>query len=155
MTRSITLLCAAVLLSVFTSAASAQGGARAGAQGAQGQAMEQRGQGQGRGIAQQLLRDITLTPTQQDTISKLAASLQSQQRAMMQQATPGQRDPAMMQKRRELMTSHQSAVRALLTTDQQGTFDRNVKAMQERVRGGGRDQAQGRQGRQRGTNRPA
>ncbi len=136
MNRSFMLLGAAVLLAATTSIASAQGGRPGAAPGARGQAMEQRG-GQGRGMAQMLLRDIVLTDVQKDTVEKVNTTFQTQQRELMQQAAGGQRNPAMMQKRREMVETHQRTVRALLTPEQQVTFDRNVKTMNDRARPSG------------------
>ena len=79
-----------------------------------------------------LFKDITLTPVQQAKID----SIQSHYREQMPSFTPGSPpDSATRERVRALFRHELDDFRAVLTPDQQPTFDRNVQAMRERRRG--------------------
>ncbi len=87
------------------------------------------------GFAQQrmerLLQGITLTTEQRARFDSIEAAF----RARMPATTPGQApDPAQMQQRRELMASQDSALRAVLTPEQQTVWDRNVEQARSMMR---------------------
>ena len=87
-------------------------------------------QGQGPNRAamrmQALLNGITLTPAQQTRVDSINTAFQSQMPAF----TPGQRpDSASMAQRRALGARRDSTIRAVLTPDQQATWDRNMEQM--------------------------
>jgi len=80
-----------------------------------------------------LFKDITLTPAQQTKID----SIQSHYREQMPSFTPGSPpDSATRERVRAIFRHELDDFRAVLTSDQQSTFDRNVEAMRAR-RGGG------------------
>ena len=80
-----------------------------------------------------LFKDITLTPVQQAKID----SIQSHYREQMPSFSPGNPpDSATRERVRALFRHEIDDFRAVLTADQQPTFDRNVQAMRERRRGG-------------------
>ena len=72
-----------------------------------------------------LLKDITLTPEQQTKVNEIKAGAQKQ----MQALSPEERRA----KGREIMQQSSDKIRALLTAEQQATFDANKKAMQHRA----------------------
>ncbi len=87
------------------------------------------------GMAQQrmqrLLQGITLTAAQQTQFDSIQAAF----RAKMPAFTPGQApDPAQMQQRRAVMASQDSALRAVLTPEQQTVWDRNVEQARSMMR---------------------
>jgi Spy/CpxP family protein refolding chaperone len=76
-----------------------------------------------------LFKDITLTPAQQTKID----SIQSHYREQMPSFNPGSPpDSATREKVRALFRHELDDFRAVLTADQQSTFDRNVEAMRAR-----------------------
>ncbi len=80
-----------------------------------------------------LFEGITLTTDQRAKVD----SIQKHFRQQMPAITPGSRpDSATREKMRGLFRQHLDDIRAVLTADQQRTFDRNLAAMRER-RGGG------------------
>jgi len=79
-----------------------------------------------------LLKGITLTDDQQKKVDAIKADMQKQRESFASLA-PEER----MSKGRELMQSTQGKIRAVLTADQQKTFDQNVKEMQSRFQGKG------------------
>ena len=78
---------------------------------------------------------ITLTADQQKTVDSLKTAMTEEQRAARESAS-GDRQ-AMMGKFQEINKKYMDAVRALLTPEQQKTFDANVAAMPQRRGGGG------------------
>jgi len=80
-----------------------------------------------------LFKDITLTPAQQTKID----SIQAHYREQMPSFTPGSPpDSATRERVRAIFRHELDDFRAVLTPDQQSTFDRNMEAM--RARRGGR-----------------
>lgn len=84
---------------------------------------------------QMLLNGITLTPAQQASFDSIQAAF----RGKMPAFTPGQApDSAQMRQRRGMMASQDSALRAVLTPEQQAVWDRNLeqaRSMQRRPPG--------------------
>ena len=86
------------------------------------------GGGQGRGARQMqmLFEGITLTEAQKTQTDSIAQFY----RAQMPAFTPGQPpDSAARAKRMEIMEKQTTALRAVLTPDQQKLFDKNVETM--------------------------
>jgi Spy/CpxP family protein refolding chaperone len=80
-----------------------------------------------------LFKDITLTPEQQAKVD----SIRAHYRAQMPSFTPGSPpDSATREKIRGLFRRQVDDIRAVLTADQQKTFDKNVAEMREGRRGG-------------------
>ena len=89
--------------------------------------------GPGRGGARQmemLMEGITLTEVQKTKVDSIVQAY----RAQMPAFTPGQPpDSAARAKRMEVMQQQNVAIRALLTTEQQTTFDKNVETMRQNM----------------------
>ena len=85
------------------------------------------GGGGGNRRMQALLQGITLTPAQQASVDSINTAF----RAKMPPFTPGQQpDSASMAQRRQLTQERDAAIRALLTPEQQHTWDTNMQNMQ-------------------------
>lgn len=78
---------------------------------------------------------ITLTADQQKKVDSLKTAQTAEMSAAREAA--GDDRQAMFGKMREINTKYEAAVRALLTPEQQKTFDENVAAMPQRGRRGG------------------
>lgn len=96
----------------------------------------QQGMGQGRGMGggqrrlEQLLQGITLSADQQKKVDSISAAA----RARMPAMTPGERpDSATRALMRGIMQQSNDAIRAVLTADQQATWDKNLEAMRSRM----------------------
>jgi Spy/CpxP family protein refolding chaperone len=102
--------------------------------GAQGQA-EPQGQGQGRGMGGMLLKDITLTDAQKAQIKTIREKYMPQQMELRKavQATGGPPDDATRAKISDLNAKQSAEIRAILTADQQVTFDKNAADMKARM----------------------
>jgi Skp family chaperone for outer membrane proteins len=87
-------------------------------------------QDQGRGgrpnMAAMMLKDITLSPTQQSKVDSINAKYRDQMTALRNEG--GDRE-TMMQKRRDLMEKQRDEIKAVLTDDQKKVFDKNVEDM--------------------------
>ena len=117
MKRTLQVVSAALLLTVASVGAQAQGGGGGGAMG---------GGRAGGGAAQRemMLKDITLTPaqtTQIDTIFAQATKKQMDARAAGTQMTP--------EDRKKMTDDRNAAIKKVLTADQATVFDKNVAAM--------------------------
>lgn len=124
-----TLAAALFALAVAAVPAEAQGGRRGG--GAQG--------GMQDGAARMmdlLFKDITLDSVQTVKIGEIRAKYQQEMPAMQRGERPSRDE---MAKRRDLMQQQQQEMRAVLTPEQQKTFDRNIEEMRTRMRDGARD----------------
>jgi Spy/CpxP family protein refolding chaperone len=99
---------------------------------AQGQAEPQ---GQGRGMGGMLLKDITLTDAQKAQIKTIREKYMPQQMELRKavQATGGPPDDATRTKMMDLNTKQSAEIRAILTADQQVTFDKNAADMKARM----------------------
>jgi Spy/CpxP family protein refolding chaperone len=101
---------------------------------AQGQP-EPQGQGQGRGMGGMLLKDITLTDAQKAQIKTIREKYMPQQMELRKaaQATGGPPDDATRAKMMDLNAKQSAEIRAILTADQQVTFDKNAADMKARM----------------------
>ena len=81
-----------------------------------------------------LFRDITLTPAQQAKVDSIQAHYRSERPSFTPGTPP---DSATRDKIRALFQRERDDLRAVLTPDQQKTFDRNVEEMRQRRPGGG------------------
>lgn len=90
--------------------------------------------GRGQAMMQNMLFEgITLTDAQKAKVDSIRAA--SRERMMAERGNAGgPPDSATMAARRERMQAERAALRAVLTADQQATFDKNVLAMEERMR---------------------
>ena len=105
---------------------------------AQGQPETQQGQGEmrrGGGMGGMLLKDITLTDTQKDQIKTIREKYVPKQLELRKavQATGGPPDEATRAKMTELQTQQSAEIRAILTPDQQKTFDHNLHELKEKM----------------------
>jgi Spy/CpxP family protein refolding chaperone len=89
------------------------------------------GPGGGARMEEMLLRGITLSADQQQRIESIRASYRTQ---MEQTRQSGNTDRTAM---RTMMEKQQADIRAVLTTDQQSQFDKNVAEMRARQQQGG------------------
>ena len=101
------------------------------------QGTEPQGQGQGRGerMGGMLLRDINLTDAQKAQVKtirdKYVPQLQELRKAS--QATGGPPDEATRTKMMDIQYMQTNEIRAILTADQQATFDKNLAEMKARM----------------------
>jgi Spy/CpxP family protein refolding chaperone len=107
---------------------------------AQGTEPPQQGQGQGEmrrggGMGGLLLKDITLTDAQKAQVKVIRekyAPLQLELRKSVQ-ATGSPADEATRTKMMDLQSKQAAEIRAVLTADQQATFDKNLAEMKSRM----------------------
>jgi Spy/CpxP family protein refolding chaperone len=116
-------------------------------------AQGRRGGGRGRGGVGALMQNITVTPEIQTQIDTIVAKYRTETQAVMQAAGGGggggggrgmQLDSASQAKVNEINAKRNAEIRALLTAEQQKTFDENVAAVaagRGRGRRGGGDGA--------------
>jgi len=120
---------AALACAIAASPALAQGGPPPGAGPGMGGGMGRGPGGPGRGL-QMLLQGITLTAAQQTQVD----SINNHFMAQMPAFTPGQRpDSTSRAQMRALGVQRDAAVRAVLNTEQQAVWDRNVAQMRQRM----------------------
>ena len=100
----------------------------------------QQGQGQGEarragGMGGWLLKDITLTDAQKAQVKTIREKYLPQQVELRKavQATGGPPDEATRAKMMDLQNKQAAEIRAILTTDQQVTFDKNLAEMKTRI----------------------
>ena len=110
-------------------------------------AQGQRGGGRGNQVAR-LMTDITVSADIQAKIDTIAAKYQAQTRELMTAAGGGggggmQMDSTSRAKMMELNSKRNAEIRALLTTEQQVVFDKNVATAAQGRRGGGGGAAAG------------
>jgi Spy/CpxP family protein refolding chaperone len=116
---------AAALCVGMTSVAAAQG-------------VPPQGQGEmrrGGGMGGMLLKDITLTDAQKNQIKTIREKYMPQQMELRKaaQATGGPPDEATRAKMMDLQNKQAAEIRAILTADQQATFDKNLAEMKSRM----------------------
>src|ERR1043166_7158803 len=111
---------AVVLLAGAPGPASAQAAPEGGGMGGP------RRQGFGEGPMQMLLKDITLSPEQQAKIDSIRARYRAQLPAFPPGGPP---DSATREKMRDVLRHEDDEMRAVLTADQQKTWDHNVAEM--------------------------
>ena len=105
---------------------------------AQGQPEGQQGQGgmrRGGGMGGMLLKDITLTDAQKDQVKTIREKYVPKQLELRKavQATGGPPDEATRAKMTELQSQQSAEIRAILTPDQQKTFDHNLHELKEKM----------------------
>ena len=107
---------------------------------AQGTEPPQQGQGQGEmrrggGMGGMLLKDINLTDAQKAQVKAIREKYAPQQLALRKavQATGGPPDEATRAKIADLQSKQAAEIRAVLTADQQATFDKNLAEMKSRM----------------------
>jgi Spy/CpxP family protein refolding chaperone len=107
---------------------------------AQGTEPPQQGQGQGEmrrggGMGGLLLKDITLTDAQKAQVKEIREKYAPQQLELRKaiQATGGPPDEATRAKIADLQSKQAAEIRAILTADQQATFDKNLAEMKSRM----------------------
>ena len=105
---------------------------------AQGQPETQQGQGEmrrGGGMGGTLLKDITLTDAQKDQIKTIREKYVPKQLELRKavQATGAPADEASRAKMVELRDQQSAEIRAILTPDQQKTFDHNLHELKEKM----------------------
>ena len=105
---------------------------------AQGQPENQKGQGEmrrGGGMGGMLLKDITLTDAQKDKVKTIREKYLPQQMELRKsaQAVGGPPDEPTRAKMMDLQTKQAAEIRAILTSDQQKTFDHNLHELKERM----------------------
>jgi Spy/CpxP family protein refolding chaperone len=118
---------AAALCVGMTSVAAAQGVPP------QGQGMGEMRRGGGMGGM--LLKDITLTDAQKEQIKTIREKYLPQQMELRKaaQATGAPPDEATRAKMMDLQTKQAADIRAILTADQQATFDKNLAEMKSHM----------------------
>lgn len=118
---------AAALCVGMTSVAAAQGAPP------QGQGMGEMRRGGGMGGM--LLKDITLTDAQKAQIKTIREKYLPQQMELRKaaQATGAAPDEATRAKMMDLQTKQAADIRAILTADQQATFDKNLAEMKSHM----------------------
>jgi Spy/CpxP family protein refolding chaperone len=102
----------------------------------------QQGQGEGRrggGMGGMLLKDINLTDAQKDQVKTIREKYLPQQLELRKaaQATGGPPDEATRTKMMDLQSKQAAEIRAILTGDQQATFDKNLADMKQRMQSRG------------------
>ena len=105
---------------------------------AQGQPENQQAQGamrRGGGMGGMLLKDITLTDAQKDQIKTIREKYVPKQLELRKavQATGAPADEASRAKMVELRDQQSAEIRAILTSDQQKTFDHNLHELKEKM----------------------
>jgi Spy/CpxP family protein refolding chaperone len=95
----------------------------------------QQGQGEGRrGRGEWLLKDINLSGAQKDQIKTIREKYVPQQMELRKAAqATGSMDDATRAKMMDLQEKQAAEIRAILTADQQATFDKNLAAAKERM----------------------
>jgi Spy/CpxP family protein refolding chaperone len=86
-----------------------------------------------------LLKDINLTDAQKDQVKTIREKYLPQQVELRKaaQATGGPPDEATRTKMMDLQSKQAADIRAILTADQQATFDKNLADMKQRMQSRG------------------
>ena len=92
-------------------------------------------QGRGGGMGGMLLKDINLTDAQKAQVKTIREKYvpQLQELRKASQATGGPPDEATRTKTMDIQTKQTTEIRAILTADQQATFDKNLAEMKARM----------------------
>ena len=92
-------------------------------------------QGRGGGMGGMLLKDINLTDAQKAQVKTIREKYvpQLQELRKASQATGGPPDEATRTKMMDIQTKQTTEIRAILTADQQATFDKNLAEMKARM----------------------
>jgi Spy/CpxP family protein refolding chaperone len=93
------------------------------------------GQGRGERMGGTLLKDINLTDAQKAQVKTIREKYvpQLQELRKSAQATGGPPDEATRTKMMDIQTKQAAEIRAVLTADQQATFDKNLAEMKSRM----------------------
>ncbi len=86
--------------------------------------------GRGGRMMEMMMKDITLDAAQKAKVDSIMAKHQAMMPPMAQGQMP---DSATRAARREHMMKEQEEIRAVLTPDQQKTFDKNMAEMRDRM----------------------
>ena len=131
---------AGIALCAGASVASAQGTPPAGAPPMGGpQGGPQGGQRGGRGMAM-LFEGITLTEAQQAQVDSISAKYRAERQKLMPNGMGGgPPDEGMRAKMMEMMDKQNVELRAVLTADQQKTFDANLEKRKQMMQTRGRE----------------
>lgn len=107
----------------------------AAAQGTEPQGQGQGGMRRGDRMGGMILKDITLTDAQKAQLKTIREKYAPQQLELRKaaQAVGGPPDEATRTKMMDLQTKQSAEIRAILTADQQKTFDKNLAEMKERM----------------------
>jgi periplasmic protein CpxP/Spy len=145
--RIVPLLAVAALAACSSSTSNTNGTLEPGAT-STARTAESGGAGDGRGVGgrrggpggagqreDMVMRGITLSTDQQQRIEAIRASYRTRMEEARQAA--GTDRAAMRERMQPLMEKQQAEIRAVLTTEQQAQFDRNVAEMRERMQQGG------------------
>ena len=102
---------------------------------AQGTEPQGQGQGRGGGMGGLLLKDINLTDAQKAQVKTIRDKYvpQLQELRKSAQATGGPPDEATRTKMTDIQNKQTTEIRAILTADQQATFDKNLAEMKARM----------------------
>ena len=102
---------------------------------AQGTEPQGQGQGRGGGMGGMLLKDINLTDAQKAQVKTIRDKYvpQLQELRKSAQATGGPPDEATRTKMTDIQNKQSAEIRAILTADQQATFDKNLADMKARM----------------------
>ncbi|HMH25059.1 MAG TPA: Spy/CpxP family protein refolding chaperone [Gemmatimonadaceae bacterium] len=102
---------------------------------AQGTEPQGQGQGRGGGMGGLLLKDINLTDAQKAQVKTIRDKYvpQLQELRKSAQATGGPPDEATRTKMTDIQNKQSAEIRAILTADQQATFDKNLADMKARM----------------------
>jgi Spy/CpxP family protein refolding chaperone len=89
----------------------------------------------GGGMGGSLLKDITLTDAQKAQVKTIREKYVPQQLELRKsvQATGGPPDEATRAKMMDLQSKQAAEIRAILTADQQATFDKNLAELKARM----------------------
>jgi Spy/CpxP family protein refolding chaperone len=98
------------------------------------EAQPQGGQRRGGMGAAQLLQGITLSADQQAKVDSIQKEYTPKMQALRAEMQSGGDRAEGMKKMQTLNTDMRTAIKAVLTTEQQAAFDKNVTAMEERRR---------------------
>jgi Spy/CpxP family protein refolding chaperone len=94
----------------------------------------QKGQGRGGRMSEWLLKDINLSDAQKDQIKTIREKYVPQQMELRKAAqATGTMDDATRARMIDLQNQQAAEIRAILTADQQATFDKNLAAAKERM----------------------
>jgi Spy/CpxP family protein refolding chaperone len=92
------------------------------------------GQRRGGGMGGMLLKDITLTDAQKEQVKVIREKYLPQQMELRKSAQAvGEVDAATRAKMADLQSKQAAEIRAVLTADQQKTFDHNLHEMREKM----------------------
>ena len=85
-------------------------------------------------MMEQLFKGITLSQAQKDSLKVLETKHQDARRAAFEANRGQQPSEEMRTKQRAMRDEQRKEIRAVLTADQQATFDKNVEEMQARMK---------------------